>query len=107
MHLLDTNVISELRKVGKGRVDPNFAAWARALRWSDLFLSAITIQELEIGILRLDAYDKSQAAVLRQWLRNQVLKKFDQRILPVTTEIALQSATFLVPRLSTLEDALI
>lgn len=107
MHLLDTNVISELRKVGKGHVDPNFATWARALRWSDLFLSAITIQELEIGVLRLADYDKPQAAVLRQWLHDQVLKKFDQRILPVTTKVALQSAVFLVPRTNTLEDALI
>ena len=107
MHLLDTNVVSELRKVGKGRIDANFAAWARTLRWSDLFLSAITIQELEIGVVRLADYDKPQAAVLRQWLHEQVLKKFDQRILPVTAEVALQSATFLVPRMSTLEDALI
>ena len=107
MHLLDTNVLSELRKVGKGRVDPNFATWARALRWSDLFLSAITIQELEIGVLRLADYDKPQAAVLRQWLHDQVLKKFDQRILPVTAKVTLQSAVFLVPRMNTLEDALI
>jgi len=52
MFVLDTNVISELRKTYHGRTDANFLAWSNGLRWADLYLSAITVYELEVGISR-------------------------------------------------------
>ncbi len=107
MLLLDTNVISELRKVSRGQVHPNFAAWAKTLRWSDLYLSAITIHELEIGVSRLAQYDAMQADILRDWLDNKVLQRFASRILPVDTAVATHSARILLPRTRPLEDALI
>ncbi len=64
MYLLDTNVVSELRKVTRGRADPNFAAWAASVESESLYVSAITIQELEIGVLLVERRDLSPGAVL-------------------------------------------
>ena len=51
MYLLDTNVVSELRKVKAGRADPNVASWAYGVEVELTYISAITIQELEHGVL--------------------------------------------------------
>jgi predicted nucleic acid-binding protein len=105
--LLDTNVISELRKVRLGRTDPTFVAWASGLQWSDLYLSVITIYELQLGIASLDRYDHAQSIHLRAWLEDKVLSRFDSRILPVTTAIATRSAYLEASRTRGVEDALI
>ena len=55
MYLLDTNVVSELRKVGDGRADARVAGWIGARDAVLFHLSALTVMELEIGILRLGA----------------------------------------------------
>lgn len=94
-YLLDTNVISELRKPAS-RVDPAVAAWARVQRPSSLYLSVVTAQEIEIGIQRVERRDELQAKHLRQWL-DEVLDTFARRILPVDLEIALCAATMHVP----------
>jgi len=107
MLLLDTNVISELRKVTHGRTDPRFVAWSNDLHWSDLFLSAITIYELEVGISRLDEYDHPQAIKLRTWFKEKVLARFEQRILVVDTAIALRSGQLQLQRTRQVEDTLI
>jgi predicted nucleic acid-binding protein len=107
MLLLDTNVISELRKVTHGRTDPRFVAWSNDLRWSDLFLSAITIYELEVGISRLEEYDRLQALKLRTWFQEKVLARFEQRILVVDTAIALRSGQLQLQRTRQVEDTLI
>lgn len=57
MFLLDTNVVSELRKVRLGRADKNVAAWADSTETAELFLSVITLQELEIGVLLAERQD--------------------------------------------------
>jgi predicted nucleic acid-binding protein len=107
MLLLDTNVVSELRKVTHGRTDPGFMAWAQNLRWSDLFLSTITIYELEVGISRLEEYDHVQALKLRTWFQDKVLNRFEQRILPVDTSIAIRSGQLQLQRTRQVEDTLI
>jgi len=107
MLLLDTNVVSELRKVSHGRTDANFIAWSKGLRWADLFVSAITIYELEIGVLRLESYDKVQGHRLRSWLNEQLLPRLETRILPANTEIALRSAHLQLSRTRQVEDTLI
>lgn len=107
MLLLDTNVISEIRKVHDKRTDPKFAGWARKLRWADLYLSTITIYEIELGIGRLAEYDLTQSLILRGWFEHQVLKKFETRILPVTTEIAIRAAQLQRSRTRQTEDTLI
>ena len=107
MLLLDTNVISELRKVRRRETDRTFVAWAETLNWSNLYLSAISIGELEQGILRLEQYDSVQASVLRHWLTGQVLREFSSRILPVDEFVAQRSAYLQVKRKRDLEDTLI
>jgi predicted nucleic acid-binding protein len=97
MYLLDTNVISELRKGGTSRMDPNVRDWAKSVSTSTLYLSAISILELEIGILLLERRDRSQGAVLRAWMEGHVLTTFEGRILAVDTSVARRCATFHVP----------
>ena len=97
MYLLDTNVISELRKVGDGKADLNVVAWLSSVEGASCYLSAITLLELELGILRLERRDASQGARLRLWLDSRVLPEFAERILPVDGAVALRCAKLHVP----------
>jgi len=97
MFLLDTNVVSELRKARTGRADPRVTAWASTIPARDLFLSVIVIQELEIGILQVERRDTAQAALLRTWLEDHVLPSFSDRLLPVDAAVARRSARLHVP----------
>lgn len=107
MYLLDTNVVSELRKVNQGKADPNVAAWDASFDATDLYLSVITVQELEIGILLAERRDTAKGALLRSWLNNHVLPAFEGRILDVDTAIALRSASLHVPNPCSVTDGLI
>ena len=97
MYLLDTNVISELRKVKTGRANPRVKAWAETVQATTQYLSAVTVLELEVGILLKERHDPAQAALLRSWMNNQVLPGFAGRILPVDTAVAQRCARFHVP----------
>jgi toxin FitB len=97
MYLLDTNVISELRKIGTSTVDPRVKVWAKKLDLESAFLSVITILELEQGVLSMGRRDPRQGAVLRAWLERQVLAGFAGRLLPINLEIALRCAALHVP----------
>lgn len=107
MLLLDTNVISELRKVRSGKADPHVAAWSRTLAGTSLYLSVIVIQELEIGTLQIERRDPAQGALLRVWLEGHVLASFANRILPVDIAVARRSAALHVPDPRPYRDALI
>ena len=107
MFLLDTNVISELRKVRSGKADQNVARWADRVDAAELFVSAITLQELEIGILLAERKDAPKAAILRTWMNLHVLPAFAERILPVDTAVALRSALLHIPEPRPVRDALI
>lgn len=107
MYLLDTNVISELRKVKSPNVNPNVLAWAKSVPSETWFLSSITILELEIGVLQKELRDPTQGSVLRSWLDGQVLAAFTGRILPVDTEVAQRCAKLHVPNPRSDHDALI
>ena len=107
MYILDTNVVSELRKVSIGKADEHVARWAKSVDAVDLFLSVITIQELEIGILLTERRDPSQGAMLRKWMNGYVLPVFAGRILPIVTAIAQRSARLHVPDPRPVRDALI
>jgi toxin FitB len=107
MFLLDTNVVSELRKAKAGRADKNVVAWAAGAAASSMFVSAITVQELEIGVLLAERRDPAQGAILRRWLEAQVLPAFAERILPVDTAVARRSATLHVPDPRPVRDSLI
>ena len=107
MLLLDTDVVSELRKVRAGRADKNVALWAESVATNDLYLSAITIQELEIGVLLSERRDPSQGALFRSWLGLHVLPAFAGRIVPVDTAVATRSAALHVPDPRPFRDSLI
>ena len=107
MYLLDTNVVSELRKVHTGKASPQVVAWANSVTPASLFLSAISVLELETGILLVERRDKKQGKALRDWLETQVLPAFDGRILVVDTAVARQCARLHVPDPRSDRDALI
>jgi len=69
MFLLDTNLVSELRKVRSGKADPGVATLADQVEANSLFISAITLHELELGVLLMERRDPGQGALLRQWLQ--------------------------------------
>jgi toxin FitB len=107
MFVLDTNVVSELRKVRLGKADPNVTAWAQSVDAADLFVSAITIMELELGVLSIERKDATQGALLRLWLDQHVLPEFSGRTLPVDTAVAQRCAQLHVPDKRGERDALI
>lgn len=107
MFLLDTNVLSELRKIRAGKADPNVARWADEVEADSLYLSAMTIMELEIGILRVERKDPSRGMLLRNWLDERVLPEFEGRIFPVDVPVALQCARLHVPDPRSERDTLI
>ena len=97
MYLLDTNALSELRKRRSGKMSPAVEAWAGSVNQADMYLSVITIMEIELGIALLERRDARQAGVLRLWLHDKVMPAFAGRILPVDTTIALRCARLHVP----------
>jgi len=105
MFILDTNVVSELRRPNK--VDPAVAAWANSVKPHLLFLSAITILEVEIGAQRRERRDPTGAVLFRQWVDDWVLPSFDGRILPIDTAVALRCASLHVPDPKSDRDAFI
>lgn len=107
MYLLDTNVLSELRKVRLRKADANVAAWSETVDAAYLFVSAITIMELELGVLALERKDAAQGALLRSWLEQQVLAEFAERTLSVDTAVAQRCARLHVPDKRGERDALI
>jgi predicted nucleic acid-binding protein len=107
MYVLDTNVLSELRKVRLGKADANVAAWTESVDAADLFVSAITIMELELGVLSIERKDATQGALLRAWLEQHVLPEFSARTLPIDTAVARRSARLHGPDKRGERDALI
>jgi predicted nucleic acid-binding protein len=105
--VLDTNVVSELRKVGVGKSHPRVANWAQAVRASSFYLSVITVRELEIGVLQIQRRDRRQASMLRGWLEQQILPQFQGRLLPIDTAVAKRCAKLHVPNPQADRDALI
>ncbi|WP_280409605.1 type II toxin-antitoxin system VapC family toxin [Nocardia brasiliensis] len=107
MFLLDTNVVSELRKANSGKADKNVVTWAAENPVTDLFISAITVQELEVGVLRVERRDAAQGVILRDWLESQVLPTFLDRVLPVDVQVARRCAQLNVPQTRSVQDSLI
>jgi predicted nucleic acid-binding protein len=107
MFVLDTNVVSELRKVRLGKADARVASWAESVDAADLYLSVITVQELEIGVLLAERRDPAQGTVFRAWLDSHVIPAFAGRILPIDMAVAQRSAKLHVPDPRSARDGLI
>jgi predicted nucleic acid-binding protein len=105
MFVLDTNVISELRN--PLRANPGVLAWAAAQPPQQLYISAITVLELETGVLRKERKDAAQGAALRAWLNGQVFPAFASQVLPVDMAVARLCAQLHVPDPQSERDALI
>ena len=84
MYLIDTVVLSELRKPQR---DARLAAWVARERTTDLFVSVVTIGEIERGIARQRATDPDFAAALATWL-DRLLTLYGERVLPLDLQIA-------------------
>lgn len=107
MYILDTNVISELRKAKSSKANKNVIQWAKNTSVSSMFLSVISILELETGIMLLERRDPVQGAILRSWLNSHVFPAFSERILPVDIAVAQRCAKLHVPDRRSDRDAII
>lgn len=107
MYLLDTNVISEFRKSSDGRMNKGVQRWAEGIFPELMFLSVISVLELEIGVLKIERRDKKQGVILRKWLNKNVLPTFSERVLPVDLAVAQRCASLHVPNPKSERDAMI
>ncbi|MBK7154164.1 MAG: type II toxin-antitoxin system VapC family toxin [Sandaracinaceae bacterium] len=107
MYLLDTNVLSELRKMGDGKGDAQVIKWLASVDAASCFISALTLMELEIGVLRVERRDSAQGARLRSWMVTRVQPEFAERTLSVDAIVALRCANLHVPDPRAERDALI
>jgi toxin FitB len=95
--LLDTNIISESRKLGTAKVDPNAARWFAEVDVETSFVSSMTIFELERGVKQMERRDTAQGALLRRWFDEQVMASYEHRTLPLSREVALICAGLHIP----------
>ncbi len=107
MYVLDTNVVSELRKVRSGKANSGVAGWAVGAPSAQLFMSAVTLHELELGVLLAERSDPAQGAILREWLDTSVAAAFVGRILVVDDTVARRAARLHVPDPAPFRDAMI
>ncbi len=105
MYLLDTNVVSELRR--GVRADTRVRAWAEKTPLDHFWLSTISLLELEIGVLRMERRDSAQGVLLREWLEQWVLPQFQERMLGVDVNVARACAKLHVPDPRAERDAMI
>ena len=104
MFVLDTNVVSQLRRPDKA--DQKVVTWASSVPLASIFLSAITVLELELGALLMERKDKAQGLVLRAWVDGQIMPRFEGRILAVDAAVAQRCARLHVPDPRAERDAL-
>jgi predicted nucleic acid-binding protein len=105
MYLLDTNVLSASRRPEKAA--PGFAAWVAESDPREMYLSAVSLLEFRVGALRVARRDGPQASILDRWIREQVLQRFEGRILPFDGDVALLCAPLHVPDPRPERDAMI
>ena len=94
MYLLDTNIISELRKLDSGKIHPQVQRWTYSINLMQTKISVVSITEIRTGILSLARKDQAQAASLDNWFTNRLLPAYRTRTLSVDTEVALICAQY-------------
>lgn len=97
MYLLDTNIVSESRRLGTARADPGVAAFLSAADPASTYISPITVFELEYGTLLMERRDAAQGAMLRRWLAETIHPAFEGRVLAMSAEVARHCARLHVP----------
>ena len=107
MYLLDTNIVSELRKLETGKIHPQVYRWIKSNGFTHTYISAVTLAEIQTGILSLARKDQAQAASLDNWFTNRLLPAYRTRTLSVDTEVALICAQLHIPTKRPINDAYI
>lgn len=107
MYLLDTNVISETRKIRSGAANVGVQQWSSQVHTDELFLSVITLLEIQQGILSIQRKDKHQAQILSNWFNGYVLLHFNKNIINIDQRVALACAALHVPDKQPANDSLI
>ncbi|QMT30835.1 type II toxin-antitoxin system VapC family toxin [Alysiella filiformis] len=107
MYLLDSNVISEDYKSLKQKANLGVVDFFQDVEPQEMFVSAISILELQKGILLKERKDPQQGARLRDCFENKILPTYQGRILPISTEVALRCAHLHVPNPKSAFDSLI
>ena len=107
MYLLDTNIVSELRKLETGKIHPQVYRWIKSNGFTHTYISAVTLAEIQTGILSLARKDQAQAASLDNWFTNRLLPAYRTRTLSVDTEVALICAQLHIPAKRPINDAYI
>ena len=107
MFILDTNVVSELRKAKAGKANRGVTEWAHEVPATLMFMSVISLHELEHGVLLAERRDSQQGDFLRQWLDASVMPAFADRFLSVDEHVARLAASYRVPDPAPFRDALI
>ena len=97
MYLLDTNLISEIRKIPKGKCDQGVEQWVKTTSQNLMFTSAVVLMELERGILAMERKDMAQGTMLRKWFEKDVLPAFQGKILSVNEQTARICAKLHIP----------
>jgi predicted nucleic acid-binding protein len=104
--LLDTNVISEIRKP-KDRIDAKVAHWSKTVDFAACRLSVISLLEIQRGILSIARRDAEQGSALLKWLEQEIMPDFRGRIIPIDSVVAIRAAELQAPDPRPLADALI
>lgn len=107
MFLLETHVVSELRKVSSGKAHPNVIAWNETVDPAETFISTVVLHELEIGVRSVERSDAMAGKVLRHWLKEVVIPAFSGRILPLDEAAAIKAAEWHVLDPKPINDAYI
>ena len=107
MYLLNTNIISELKKLDSGKIHPQVQRWAYSINLMQTKISVVSITEIRTGILSLARKDQAQAASLDNWFTNRLLPAYRTRTLSVDTEVALICAQLHIPAKRPINDAYI
>lgn len=107
MYLLDTDIVSELRKARAGKANAGVVEWASQVPPAITYLSTISLHEIEYGVLLAERSDRVKGAILRTWFEDAVKPSFADRVIPVDGAVAITAASFHVPDRAPLADALI
>jgi len=107
MYIFDTNVISELRKTKSGRANRAVVRWSQSVPADSIFLSAICVYEVKLGIVKLATRNPSEAQRLGDWLLLTIIPSFAGRILPLDENVAILLAGMMAPKTRPYRDAII
>lgn len=105
MYVVDTNVLSDLRR--PERAEPALVAWSKQTQADSLFVSVVSIWEIEQGILAVQKRDPAAAKILRSWLEDKLIPQYKDRFLSVDMATARACAALHVPKTQSYRDSLI